>query len=126
MTKQECHSKLSARVSIAGDYNNHECSIRIKNVDIGDAGTWKCKVDHKSFICEIMFNLSFILDGELCQWNRSRIHQNKIPGYCYCRENNHNRSCHREYNNRNQYNNHHDNYNNNCTCNNYNYNNSCQ
>ena len=44
MTKQECHAKLSARVSIAGDYNNHECSIRIKNVDIGDAGTWKCKV----------------------------------------------------------------------------------
>lgn len=45
VTKQECHSKLTTRVSIAGDYNNHECSIRIKNVDIGDAGTWKCKME---------------------------------------------------------------------------------
>ena len=45
VTMQGCQSKLAARISIAGDYNNHECSIRIKNVDIRDEGTWKCKME---------------------------------------------------------------------------------
>jgi len=45
VTKQQCHDDLEDRVSIAGDYNKHECSIRISGLEMKDAGSWECQME---------------------------------------------------------------------------------
>ena len=45
MTKQKCHDDLDDRVTIAGDYNKHECSIKIRSLELEDAGSWECQME---------------------------------------------------------------------------------
>jgi len=42
---QECHSELSHRVSVTGDYNSHECGIEIEGFEAKDAGNWTCEME---------------------------------------------------------------------------------
>ena len=45
--KQECHDELNHKVSISGNYEAHECGLRIEGVDPEDAGQWTCEVTAK-------------------------------------------------------------------------------
>jgi len=45
VTKQSCHGDLTDRVTIAGDYNKHQCSIKISDLRLEDAGDWKCEME---------------------------------------------------------------------------------
>lgn len=45
VTKQSCHGDLTDRVSIAGDYEKHQCSIKISDLRLEDAGNWKCEME---------------------------------------------------------------------------------
>ena len=42
--KQECHGELSHKVSISGNYEAHECGLRIERVNLEDTGRWTCEV----------------------------------------------------------------------------------
>ena len=33
-----------SRIAIIGDYNHHECGIRLSSVNATDNGTWRCDV----------------------------------------------------------------------------------
>ena len=42
--KQECHDDLRHKVSITGNYEKHECGLKIGGVELEDAGKWSCEV----------------------------------------------------------------------------------
>ena len=42
--KQDCSKDFSHKVSMTGNYDKHQCGIRIQNVKLEDAGEWKCEV----------------------------------------------------------------------------------
>ena len=42
--KQDCSNDITHKVSFTGNYDKHQCGIRIENVRIEDAGMWKCEV----------------------------------------------------------------------------------
>ena len=42
--KQECHDDLQHKVSISGDYEAHQCGLRIEGAGLEDAGKWTCEV----------------------------------------------------------------------------------
>ena len=41
---EKCHSELTDRISISGDYDNHECGITITGLEVEDGGNWECEV----------------------------------------------------------------------------------
>lgn len=43
--KQECHDELESKVSISGNYEAHECGLRIQGVSLEDAGRWNCEME---------------------------------------------------------------------------------
>ena len=45
----DCDEDLETRVSIAGDYTNHECTLVINEVTVQDAGTWVCDMEEYKF-----------------------------------------------------------------------------
>lgn len=45
VTKQKCHDDIDDRVTIAGDYEKHECSIKISDLELNDAGSWQCEME---------------------------------------------------------------------------------
>jgi hypothetical protein len=36
---------IAYRLTIIGDYNKHECAIRLNNASEADSGVWKCDVE---------------------------------------------------------------------------------
>ncbi|XP_023324663.1 uncharacterized protein LOC111698541 [Eurytemora carolleeae] len=41
----DCHSEVSHRVSVSGDYEKHECGLKIENITMEDSGTWECEME---------------------------------------------------------------------------------
>lgn len=41
---QECE-ELSHRVVFVGDYNKHQCGIRVSNAELSDSGPWTCEIE---------------------------------------------------------------------------------
>ena len=48
--KQDCHDDLDPRLSYSGNYKQHECSITISSLELGDAGKWSCEVSRESML----------------------------------------------------------------------------
>jgi len=48
--KQECHDDLRHKVSISGNYERHECGLKIENVTLEDAGRWICEMEEYRLI----------------------------------------------------------------------------
>ena len=47
--KQSCSRKLRNRMNYVGHYDEHECKVELKNVDVSDSGNWTCKVEGYGF-----------------------------------------------------------------------------
>ena len=45
VVRQTCHDDISGRITLVGDYKNHECSIHIRNLFLEDAGEWTCQLE---------------------------------------------------------------------------------
>ena len=48
VTRTSC-SHLDYRSSFAGDYDQHDCSIRVDRAAAGDAGLWRCDLEYYKF-----------------------------------------------------------------------------
>jgi len=42
---QQCHDDLTDRLTIAGDYNKHECGLTVTNTTEEDGGSWECQME---------------------------------------------------------------------------------
>ena len=47
--KQSCSRQLRNRMNYVGQYDEHECKVELKNVDVSDSGNWTCKVEGYGF-----------------------------------------------------------------------------
>jgi len=48
--KQDCSKDFSHKVSMTGNYDKHQCGIRIQNVKLEDAGEWICEMESYVFM----------------------------------------------------------------------------
>ena len=48
--KQDCSNDITHKVSMTGNYDKHQCGIKIQNVKLEDAGMWKCEVSFKNLL----------------------------------------------------------------------------
>ena len=47
--KQTCPPQLKNRMNYVGEYDEHECKVEIKNVEVADSGNWTCIVEGYGF-----------------------------------------------------------------------------
>lgn len=47
--KQSCSKQLRNRMNYVGHYDEHECKVELKNIDVSDSGNWTCKVEGYGF-----------------------------------------------------------------------------
>jgi len=48
--KQDCSNDITHKVSMTGNYDKHQCGIKIENVRLEDAGKWTCEMESYVFL----------------------------------------------------------------------------
>ena len=68
---QACDKGIEARVSIAGDYEHHECGLHLARVGREDQGVWECEVrlqcvaEDNCVLCDNLLQMEEYVFGDL-------------------------------------------------------------